>query len=69
MRDDELQLIKENTVAFFSFSYYRSSTYDQSVDMDGNTGELKGRANPNCKENVRQNLGAGQLIQKVSVML
>ena len=50
MRDDELQLIKENTVAFFSFSYYRSSTYDQSVDMDGNTGGLKGRANPFVKE-------------------
>ena len=50
MREDELQLIKENTVAFFSFSYYRSSTYDQSVGMDGNTGGLKGRANPFVKE-------------------
>ena len=50
VREDELQLIKENTVAFFSFSYYRSSTYDQSVGMDGNTGGLKGRANPFVKE-------------------
>lgn len=50
VREDELQLIKENTVAFFSFSYYRSTTYDQSVGMDGNTGGLKGRANPFVKE-------------------
>lgn len=46
MDETELQLIKEHTVAFFSFSYYRSSTYDKDYIMESNTGGLTGRENP-----------------------
>jgi len=45
-REDELQLMKENTIAFYSFSYYRSSVYDKEVGMTANTGGLQGRTNP-----------------------
>lgn len=44
--DEELALIKENTVDFFSFSYYRSSTYDENVNVRVDTGGLSGRENP-----------------------
>lgn len=49
MNDEDLQLIKENTVAFFSFSYYRSSTYEKDTDMTVNTGGVSGKANPYLK--------------------
>lgn len=44
--EKELQLIKDYTVEFFSFSYYRSATYDHEVSLSGNTGGLVGKANP-----------------------
>lgn len=50
MTDQEIQLIKENTVAFFSLSYYRSSAYDISKGMEANTGGLVGFTNPYLKE-------------------
>ena len=45
MCDDELKLIKENTVEFFSLSYYRSSTFEGTVSL-GDTGGLIGKENP-----------------------
>ena len=45
MHEDELQLIKENTVEFYSFSYYRSSTFDGAIST-GDTGGLIGKPNP-----------------------
>ncbi|MBO6046460.1 MAG: glycoside hydrolase family 1 protein [Erysipelotrichaceae bacterium] len=44
--DEERALIKEYTVDFFSFSYYRSTTYDVGVNVTGDTGGLTGRENP-----------------------
>ena len=44
--EEELALIKANTVDFFSFSYYRSSTYDTEYAMKGDTGGLIGKENP-----------------------
>ena len=44
--EKELQLIKDYTVDFFSFSYYRSATYDHEVSLSGNTGGLVGKENP-----------------------
>ncbi|MCD7808138.1 MAG: family 1 glycosylhydrolase [Erysipelotrichaceae bacterium] len=44
--DEELALIKEYTVDFFSFSYYRSTTYDVGVNVKGDTGGLVGKDNP-----------------------
>ncbi|WP_294578422.1 glycoside hydrolase family 1 protein [uncultured Thomasclavelia sp.] len=46
MDDQELQLIKDYTVDFFSFSYYRSSTYDKETAMSQDTGGLAGKENP-----------------------
>lgn len=46
MNDEELRLIKENTVAYFSLSYYRSSTYDGKNSLSGDTGGLIGKENP-----------------------
>ena len=45
MKQDELDLIKKYTVSFFSFSYYRSSTYDGEISL-GDTGGLVGKENP-----------------------
>ncbi len=45
MVEEELQLIKDYTVEFFSLSYYRSSTYDGGVSL-GDTGGLIGKENP-----------------------
>lgn len=44
--EDELKLMKENTVEFFSFSYYRSSVYDKQDALNGDTGGLIGKENP-----------------------
>ena len=49
MKDEELQLIKENTVAFFSLSYYRSSTFEKNLGLESNTGGLIGKQNPYLK--------------------
>jgi hypothetical protein len=48
--DEELALIKKYTVDFFSFSYYRSSTYDYDYAMRGDTGGLVGKENPYLKD-------------------
>lgn len=44
--EEELKLIKENTVDFFSFSYYRSTTYDKEVNIKVDTGGTLGKENP-----------------------
>ena len=44
--EEELKLVKENTVDFFSFSYYRSTTFDVDVNVKADTGGLSGRENP-----------------------
>jgi len=44
--DDELALIEENTVDFFSFSYYRSTVVDAGVNLGGDTSGLTGIDNP-----------------------
>ena len=49
MSEEGLQLIKDYTVDFLSFSYYRSSTYDQDVANGGDTGGLTGKENPYLK--------------------
>ena len=50
MDEAGLRLIKENTVDFFSFSYYRSAAYDTDAEMTSNTGGIKGKENPFLKE-------------------
>ncbi len=50
MHDDELQLIKENTIDFVSYSYYRSAVYSSDTEMAMNTGGIKGKDNPYLKE-------------------
>ncbi len=50
MHDDELQLIKENTIDFISYSYYRSAVYSSDTEMAMNTGGIKGKDNPYLKE-------------------
>ena len=49
MSEEGLQLIKDYTVDFLSFSYYRSSTYDKDVANGGDTGGLTGKENPYLK--------------------
>lgn len=49
MTEEGLQLIKDYTVDFLSFSYYRSSTYDKDVANGGDTGGLTGKENPYLK--------------------
>ncbi len=46
MDDEELALIKQYTVSFFSFSYYRSSVYDKDYALHQDTGGLLGKDNP-----------------------
>ena len=46
MSEEGDKLIHDYTVDFFSFSYYRSSTYDTEYNMTLDTGGLKGRDNP-----------------------
>ena len=55
--DEERALIKENTIDFFSFSYYRSSTYDYDYAMHGDTGGLVGKENPYLKDKAPQPWG------------
>ncbi len=55
--EEERKLIKEHTVDFFSFSYYRSGTYDASVEISGDTGGLTGRTNPYLKDKAPQPWG------------
>lgn len=48
--DEELALIKEYTVDFLSFSYYRSTTFDREFAMRADTGGLLCRENPYLKD-------------------
>ena len=57
--DEELKLIKENTVDFLSFSYYRSTTFDRDVNLKVDTGGLTCRDNPYLKDKAPQPLGMG----------
>ena len=66
MKQDELDLIKKYTVSFFSFSYYRSSTYDGEISL-GDTGGLVGKENPYL-EGCSREPWCWQLTQKESVM-
>lgn len=49
MFDDELQLIKDYTVDYFAFSYYRSTAVDYNFVTGGDTGGLLGVGNPYLK--------------------
>lgn len=49
MDEEELKLMKENTIAFYSFSYYRSSVYDKDTAMTTDTSGLSGKENPYLK--------------------
>ena len=55
--DEELKLIKENTVDFLSFSYYRSTTFDRDVNLKVDTGGLTCRDNPYLKDKAPQPWG------------
>ena len=44
--DDELALIRDHTVDFFSFSYYRSTVVDAAINLGGDTSGLSGIDNP-----------------------
>lgn len=46
---EDLQLIKENTVDFLSFSYYRSAVYQTGYGMKEDTGGAIGPVNPYLK--------------------
>ena len=48
--EEEKELIRKYTVDFFSFSYYRSSVYDQDYALTGDTGGLVGKENPYLKD-------------------
>ncbi|GIN64361.1 aryl-phospho-beta-D-glucosidase BglH [Robertmurraya siralis] len=46
MENGDLELIKENTVDYLGFSYYRSSTHKAGMPILGNTGGIIGLENP-----------------------
>ncbi|MBR3345231.1 MAG: glycoside hydrolase family 1 protein [Solobacterium sp.] len=46
LTEEELQLIKDHTVDFFSFSYYRSGTFSKEVKNAFDTGGITGKENP-----------------------
>ncbi|MBQ0066129.1 MAG: glycoside hydrolase family 1 protein [Firmicutes bacterium] len=48
--DEELKLIKENTVDLLSFSYYRSTTYDKNTNLKVDTGGIVCKENPFLKD-------------------
>jgi len=49
LNEEELQLIRDYTVDFFSFSYYRSGTFSKDVENAFDTGGIKGKENPYLK--------------------
>ena len=55
--EEEIKLIKENTVDFLSFSYYRSTTFDRDVNLKVDTGGLTCRDNPYLKDKAPQPWG------------
>ncbi len=46
MEEGDLSLIKEHTVDYLGFSYYRSSTHQAGMPVLGNTGGIIGKDNP-----------------------
>lgn len=46
LSDNDLQLIKDYTVDFFAFSYYRSGTFSHEIKNSFDTGGIKGKENP-----------------------
>jgi 6-phospho-beta-glucosidase len=50
MREEGLQEIKDHTIDFLSYSYYRSAVYGKDAEMASNTGGIKGKNNPFLKE-------------------
>ena len=46
---EEAKIMKENTIDFYSFSYYRSSVYDKGAALFADTGGLSGVTNPFLK--------------------
>lgn len=46
IKEEELKLIKENTVDYIAFSYYRSSVYKTGEEMKGDTGGAVSLNNP-----------------------
>lgn len=55
--DEELEMIKKYTVDFFSFSYYRSSTFATDVNVKADTGGLIAKENPFLKDKAPQPWG------------
>ena len=55
--DEELELIKKYTVDFFSFSYYRSTTFSTDVNVKADTGGLIAKENPFLKDKAPQPWG------------
>ncbi len=55
--DEEMKLIKENTVDLLSFSYYRSTTYDKNTNLKVDTGGLTMKDNPFLKDKAPQPWG------------
>ncbi|MBO6046914.1 MAG: family 1 glycosylhydrolase [Erysipelotrichaceae bacterium] len=49
INEEELELIKNYTVDFFAFSYYRSGTFSKDVENAFDTGGIKGKDNPYLK--------------------
>ncbi len=47
--EEDLKLIKEHTVDFYSFSYYLSGTYSHETDNIFDTGGVRGKKNPYLK--------------------
>ncbi|MDO4193446.1 MAG: glycoside hydrolase family 1 protein [Erysipelotrichaceae bacterium] len=47
--EEDLQMIRDYTVDYFAFSYYRSGTYDKTIANGADTGGLTGRPNPYLK--------------------
>ena len=46
LTSEEVQLIRDYTVDYFAFSYYRSGTFSAEVENAYDTGGIKGKANP-----------------------
>lgn len=46
MEDGDLDLLKNYTSDYIAFSYYRSTIYDKTTEMRGDTGGAKGLDNP-----------------------
>ena len=50
MDEEGLKLIRDYTIDFISYSYYRSAVYAVDANMISNTGGIKGKSNPYLKE-------------------